>query len=188
MAFEVAQRLHTPLDVLVARKLGVPGHEEFALGAIAGSVRILNQNTLRGLGITSSTLADVTARESAELRRRESIYRGHCPAPSLTGKIAIIIDDGIATGATLRAAAHAVRSQHPARMVIAAPVAPLGFEAEFAGEADELIVLLTPEDFHAVGQWYTDFSEVSDAEVIRLLDRAGELAKVPPTKIHGPNG
>jgi predicted phosphoribosyltransferase len=172
VAFEVAQRLHAPLDVLVARKLGAPGHEEFALGAIAGGVRILNQNTLRGLGITSSTLADITARESTELRRREFLYRSHRPPLSVTGKIAIIVDDGIATGATLRAAAHAIRSQHPARMIIAAPVAPHGFEADFAGEADELIVLMEPEDFHAVGEWYADFSEVSDAEVVRLLDSA----------------
>ena len=157
VAFEIAQALRAPLDVLVARKLGVPGHEEFALGAIAGGVRVFNEHAFRGLGIGNEVLSEVLAREEVELHRREAAYRGQRPPPEIAGHIVILVDDGIATGATLRAAARVLRAQYPAELILAAPVAPDTVHREFAGEADELVVLRTPEDFHGVGEWYVEF-------------------------------
>ncbi len=182
VAFEVAQALNAPLDVFVVRKLGVPGHEELAMGAIAtGDVVVLNEDVVEGLRIPDSVIERVAAEERAELARRESAYRGDRPPPDLRGRIVILIDDGLATGSTMRAAAEAVRSQHPARIVVAVPVAAAETCEAFRRErvADEVVCLRTPEPFYAVGLWYQDFSPTTDQEVRDLLWRAGQAHPVP---------
>lgn len=173
VAFEVARRLNAPLDVFVVRKLGVPGQREFAMGALAsGGVRILNDRVVEGLHISPEMVDKVVAEELAELGRREIAFRGHHDPPHLEGKIVILVDDGIATGSTIRAAAIAIRRQHPARLIIAVPTAALSSVYELQDEVDEIIALMKPEDFYAVGRWYEDFSEVTDAEVNELLKEA----------------
>jgi putative phosphoribosyl transferase len=173
VAFEVAQRIHAPLDVIVARKLGVPGHKEYAMGAIAsGGVRVLNDEAISWYRISDEVIDHVAAREETELRRRELAYRGHRPPPAIAGKTVILVDDGIATGATMRAAARSIVEQHPAHLIIAVPTAPTSVYEEFAGEADEVIALRTPEPFRAVGAWYESFPQTSDTEVTRLLAEA----------------
>ena len=172
VAFEVAQALHAPLDVFLFRKLGVPGHEEFAFGAIAsGGVRVLDRQTLRGLSISGPDVESVTAREQSELQRRELAYRGDRPALSVTGQTVILVDDGIATGASLLAGIRALQQLRPAKIVIAVPVAPPAACERLAYEVDEFVCVAAPEHFRAVGQFYEDFSQVGDEEVIQMLAR-----------------
>jgi predicted phosphoribosyltransferase len=170
---EVARALGAPLDVFLVRKLGVPGHEELAMGAIAsGGVRVLNEDVVTALHIPPAVVDAVAAREEAELSRREALYRGDRPPPDLRGRVVILVDDGLATGSTMRAAAAAVRGQGPARIVVAVPVAAAETCAELRAQVDELVGALTPEPFFAVGVWYEDFSQTTDEEVRTLLDHA----------------
>ena len=170
MAAEVARALAAPLDVFVVRKLGVPGHEELAMGAIAsGGVRVLNDDVVKRLRISPEVLAVVTAREEQELRRRELAYRGDRPPVEVAGREVILVDDGLATGSTMRAAIAAVRQQGPARVVVAVPTAAPPTVSQLGREADDIVVARTPDPFFAVGQSYVDFSETSDDEVRRLL-------------------
>jgi putative phosphoribosyl transferase len=174
VAFEVANRLHAPLDVFVVRKLGVPGHEEYAFGAIAsGGVCFFDEGVVKELQISQALIDKIVAREGREVQRRELAYRGHEAPPTIQGKIALLIDDGIATGSTMIAAARAVRLRQPRRLIIAVPTAPPSSCARLAAEADEVIALIKPADFFAVGQWYIDFRQTSDEEVRDLLVKAG---------------
>jgi putative phosphoribosyl transferase len=174
VAFEVAKALRAPLDVVVVRKLGVPGQPELAMGAIAsGGARVLNESLVSSLRIPESAIAAAAEEEEEELRRRELAYRGHRGAPKVHGKTIILVDDGIATGSTMRAAIQALKRQHPARLVIAVPTAAASSCGEIEPQVDELVTLMAPEDFGAVGQWFEEFPQVSDAEVTDLLDRAG---------------
>ncbi len=173
VAFEVASKLNLPLDIFVLRKLGVPGHEELAFGAIAsGGVRVMDRDIVEGYGITPSEIERVTRSEEQEMRRREDVYRGGRPPVDLSGRTVILVDDGIATGASIRAGIRALRQLKPARIVVAVPVAPPSTCARLRNETDELVCLETPEQFAGVGQFYFDFSEVTDQEVIECLARA----------------
>ena len=175
VAFEVAQRLGAPLDVFIVRKLGVPGFEELALGAIAsGGVRVLNQDVARSLPNVEEALQSVTARETAELERREQSYRDGRAAPELRGRTVILVDDGLATGATMRAAVEALRRRDVARIVVAAPVGAPETCRELQDEVDEIVCAMAPEYFQAVGQYYENFSQTSDEEVRELLARAAQ--------------
>lgn len=177
VAAEVAARLHAQLDVLIVRKLGVPGHEELAMGAIAsGGVRVMQDAVVRAFHISEVIIEEVTAKEQAELRRRELAYRGHAGTPEIDGKTVILVDDGIATGSTIRAAVRALRQHSPARIIVASPVASADAAARLQVEADDFIALEVPENFQAVGQWYRDFSQTNDDEVTRCLasSHAGE--------------
>lgn len=175
VAFEVAAALHAPLDVWMVRKLGVPGHEELALGAIAsGGVRILNHSVVDMLDIPPHIIDAVAAREGKELRRREQRYRGDRPPVAVRDRTVILVDDGLATGATMRAAVAGLRQLHPARIIVAVPVAAPDVCAEFQHEVDDVICVITPEPFMAVGRWYADFAQTSDAEVQHLLARAAD--------------
>jgi predicted phosphoribosyltransferase len=176
VAAEVARALHVPLDVFVVRKLGVPGHEEYAMGAIAsGGVRLLDRRTVAAAGLTPAQVERVTAAERAELERRERSYRGDRPFPDLTGKTVILVDDGLAPGASMRAAIEALRQERPARIVVAVPVAAPETCQAFRHVADEIVCAATPEPFYAVGRWYDDFSQTTDQEVHELLASAREL-------------
>jgi putative phosphoribosyl transferase len=174
VAFEVARALRAPLDVFVVRKLGTPGQEELAMGAIAsGGVRVLNEDIVRFLRIPAQTIDEVAESERGELNRREREYRDDRPAPDIKDRIVILIDDGLATGSTMHAAVAAVRQQQPARVVVAVPVAPHSTLGEFQDEADEVVCAFSPDEpFRGVGQWYLDFSQTSDDEVRDLLKRA----------------
>jgi predicted phosphoribosyltransferase len=174
VGYEIARALRAPLDVFIVRKLGMPGHEELAMGAVAsGGIRVLNADVVAALGRQSQEAIDrATARESEELRRREEQYRGDRPFPELKGKTAILVDDGLATGATMRAAARAVRERQPAHLVIAVPVAAESTCREMHEEADEVVCAMLPETFFGVGQFYDDFSQTTDKEVRTLLARA----------------
>ena len=173
VAFPVAEALNAPLDVVLVRKLGVPGHPELAMGAIAsGGVRILSKPLIDHLAISLQAVEAVTAREQRELARREALYRGDAPGPQIRGRTVILMDDGIATGATMRAAAALVRQQQPKRLVLAVPVASSSACAELAVEADEMVCLEQPELFFAISEFYEDFHQVSDEEVRDLLHRA----------------
>lgn len=169
---EVAQALGAPLDVFIVRKLGLPGHEELAMGAIAsGGVQVLNHDLIEQVGIRPDRIEQVARRERLELERRERLYRGDRPFPDLTGKTVILVDDGLATGSTMRAAVEALRSKGPRRIVVAVPVAAPETCEAFRFLADEIVCAVTPEPFHAVGLWYEDFSETTDDEVHELLAR-----------------
>lgn len=182
VAFEVAQALRAPLDVFVVRKLGVPGHEELAMGAIAtGGVRVLNDEVVSELGIPKWIIDAVAAEEGRELHRRERLYRDDAPPPQVSGRIVILIDDGLATGSTMRAAVAAVRQQKPARVIVAVPVAAAETCAEFRGIADEVVCAFIPDRFYAVGRWYEDFSQTTDEEVRWLLEQADHQ---PQTTTH----
>lgn len=173
VAFEVARALNAPLDVFLVRKLGVPGHEELALGAIAsGGVRVLNAEVVRALDIAPDTIEAVTTREEEELARRERAYRDDRPPPEVTGRTVLLVDDGLATGATMRAAVAALRAEDAGRLVVAVPVAAPDTCDAFRAEVDEIVCAVTPEPFYAVGLWYADFTPTTDAEVHDLLARA----------------
>jgi predicted phosphoribosyltransferase len=173
VAFEVAEALHAPLDVIVVRKLGVPGWEELAMGAIStGGIRVLNEEIIRRAGISREQIEAVTARELAELRRRETAFRGRSGAPEIAGKTVLLIDDGIATGSTIQAAVKVLRAQKPAAIVIAVPTASVQAFEMLRGEVDDFVSLMIPENFHAVGQWYEDFDQTSDVGVKALLAEA----------------
>jgi predicted phosphoribosyltransferase len=173
VAYEVARALHAPLDVFIVRKLGVPGHEELAMGAIAsGGSYVLNEEAIYGLGIPEEIIHHVIVKERGELRRREKLYRDSRQMPYVRGQTIILVDDGLATGATMRAAVAALRQQQPARIVVAVPVGSAETCADLRHEADEAICALEPQDFHAVGVWYQDFSQTSDEEVRSLLAKS----------------
>lgn len=181
VAYEVARSLDAPLDVFVVRKLGVPGHEELAMGALAsGGVRVLNEEVLSYLGLDERVIEQVARAESAEIERRERLYRDDRPAPVLAGRTVITVDDGLATGATMRAAVAALRQLGPSRIVVAVPVGAAATVAELEQQADEVVCVATPEPFWAVGTWYHDFSQTSDAEVRQLLAGHGDLDDVHP--------
>lgn len=170
VAFEVARELGAPLDVFVVRKLGMPGHEEYAIGAIAtGGVRIINSEAIRTFGVTNAEIEAVTAEERLELERRERRYRDGRPAPDVAGKTVILVDDGLATGSTMRAAVEALRQEEPARLVVAVPTAAPETCKEIAALVDEMVCAITPEPFYAVGLWYDDFGQTTDEEVHDLL-------------------
>jgi putative phosphoribosyl transferase len=178
VAYEVARALNAPLDVFMVRKLGVPGHEELAMGAISsGGMRLLNENVVRSLRISPEVIDEVAKTEQAELERREREYRDDRPQPELRGKTVIVIDDGLATGASMRVAVVALRRRRPARLIVAVPVAAAATCAEFRYEVDEVVCASTPEPFHAVGLWYEDFAQTTDAEVRELLERADGFAR-----------
>jgi putative phosphoribosyl transferase len=169
----VAEALNAPLEVVIVRKLGVPGQEEVAMGAIAtGGVCVLSQELIEHLGISTQAVEAAIAREQRELTRREALYRGATPAPQIRGRTIILVDDGLATGATMRAAAAVVRQQQPKRLVIAIPVAPASNYPELTAQADEIVCLSRSEPFFAIGRFYEDFHQVSDEEVRDLLQRA----------------
>lgn len=170
VAFEVARALEAPLDLMLVRKLGVPGHEELAFGAIAeGGLRVFNADVLAEAGLADGLIERVTAAEAGELARRAAAYRGDRPPPALRGRAVILIDDGLATGATMRAAIASARARHAARVVVAVPVAARSTARELRPLVDDLVVAMTPDRFGALGFWYRDFSQVSDAEVRDLL-------------------
>jgi putative phosphoribosyl transferase len=171
VGYEVAQALQAPLDVFVVRKLGFPGHEEYAMGAIAsGGVRVMN--ALPGLPVSEAEIEQVARRELAELERRERAYRGGGPPCEIAGRTVIVVDDGLATGATMRAAAQAIRRQHPLRLCVAVPVGARESCDALRALADEVVCPATPEPFRAVGLWYLDFPQASDEEVHELLEQA----------------
>lgn len=179
VACELAEALGAPVDLVIVRKLGTPGQEELAMGAIAsGGVRVLNQDVIASLGITEHALSQVEARESREIERREHAYRGNRPRPAVEGRCVILVDDGVATGATMRAAIAALRQQKPARIVVAVPVAPPDTVETLKTEADEVACLATPEPFWAIGRWYVEFPQLADAEVREQLARAWEARPV----------
>ncbi len=180
VAFEVAAALKAPLDIFVLRKLGVPGHAELAFGAIgSGGIRVLDSDVINGFGLSQLDIELITAEEKQELQRREHTYRGGKPAHDLHGCVVILVDDGIATGSSIRAAIRAIRQMNPARIVVATPVAPASTCDRLTSEVDELICVETPEYFCGVGQFYEDFSQVSDDEVKDLLDRAARRFAAP---------
>jgi predicted phosphoribosyltransferase len=173
VAAEVARRLRAPLDVFLVRKLGMPGHEELAMGAIAmGGVRVVNDEVVHALGVPDRVVDAVAATEQVELRRREEAYRGNRPVPRIAGRTVVLVDDGFATGSTMRAAARALRRMRPARLVLAAPVGAPDTCASLRAEADDVVCLVSPEAFRAVGLWYDDFEQTSDDEVRSLLSAA----------------
>jgi predicted phosphoribosyltransferase len=173
VGYEVAHALHAPLDVFVVRKLGIPGHEELAMGAVAtGGVRVLNDQVVRGLGIPDNVIEAVANWELQELQRRERLYRGNRPPPDVRGKTVTLVDDGLATGSTMLAGVQALRRLGPARIVVAVPVAS-GDTCQLLEEyVDEVVCAATPEPFYAVGLWYRDFSQTTDEEVRELLERS----------------
>jgi putative phosphoribosyl transferase len=177
VGFEIARALHAELDVFLVRKLGLPGEEELAIGAIAsGGVRVLNESLIRELQLSPALIDQIAAREEPELKRREALYRQGRPAIAAGGRTVILVDDGLATGASMKAACQAVRVQQPKRLIVAVPVAAQETCWEFQRIADEIVCLATPEPFMAVGIWYDDFEQISDEEVQRLLKEAQSLA------------
>ena len=173
VAFEVANALHVPLDVLIIRKLGVPGYEELAMGAIAsGGVRVFNDEVVRMLALSTEVINKVTVQEQHELERREHLYRGDRPASDVQGRTIILVDDGIATGATMRAAIATVRKRQPARIIVAVPVAASATCEALETQVDELICVIRPEEFYSVGFWYEHFAQTTDKEVRDLLEHA----------------
>ena len=183
VAYEVARALNAPLDIFVVRKLGVPGYEEFAMGAVAtGGVRVLNEELVRRLGLPDYVVESVTARELEELARRERLYRGGRPAPDVKGRTVILVDDGLATGSTMLAAIEALKKLQPAKIVVAVPTASPETCEQMRAKADEVICAITPEPFHAVGLWYQDFSQTTDEEVRTLLAQREARKKVEPAQ------
>jgi putative phosphoribosyl transferase len=180
VAYEIAKSLDAPLDVFVVRKLGAPGQEELAMGAIAaGGVRVLDWSTIAALGIPQGTIDEVAKREAHELVRRERQYRGHRQAPRMTGRTIMLVDDGLATGSSMRAAVGALRAYRPAKVIVAIPVAPADVCEQLRPLVDDLVCSMTPDPFYAVGLWYDDFSTVTDRDVRQLLARAAESREHP---------
>ncbi len=176
VAFEVAKELNVKMDVFVVRKLGVPGNEELAMGAIASdNIIVLNEDIVRSFHISKQVIDAVAARELRELERRERIYRGKRPKPSISGSTVILIDDGLATGATMSAAASAIKTKNPTKIVIAVPTGAPDTCRSFEGKVDEIICVSTPEPFYSVGAWYEDFGQTTDEEVCELLDKATDF-------------
>ena len=181
VGFEIAQALSAALDVFLVRKLGLPGHEELAIGAVAsGCVRVLNDSLIRNLQLSAQLIDGITAREQQELERRERSYREGRQPLQVSGRTVILVDDGLATGATMLAACRALRPKNPKRIIVAVPVASRHGCNEFRGEVDEVICLATPEPFDAVGRWYDDFSQIPDEQVVKLL--AGLRARSSSTR------
>ncbi len=172
VGFEVADRLRLPLDVIIVRKAGVPWQPELAMGAITSQVRILDDGMIRQLGISDDEVAEIVAREQAETRRRQELYRGGRPALDLHGRSAILVDDGLATGSSMMAAVRHVRRLEPAGVIVAVPVGSRGACDRVRPTADDLVCLATPDNFFAVGEWYRDFDQIDDAEVQRLLAKS----------------
>jgi len=173
VAYEVALALHAPLDILIVRKLGLPGHEELAIGAIAsGGIRVLNEGIIRALNIPEEVVERVAQREMQELQRREQAYRGNVSTPELRDRTVILIDDGLATGASMRAAVAGVRAQDPERIVVAVPTAAPETCEAFENEVDEIVCAITPEPFLGVGRWYEDFEQTTDEGVRLFLEDA----------------
>ncbi|MBA2671135.1 MAG: phosphoribosyltransferase [Gemmatimonadetes bacterium] len=182
VAFEVAQALEARLDVMLVRRLGVPGHEELAMGAIAsGGIRVINEQVKVELRIPDHVVDAVAEKEQRELERREREYREGRAPPEIRGRVVILVDDGLATGSTMRAAAEALKQMGPKRLVVAVPVAAPETCAAFRDQVDEIVCALTPEPFRAVGLWYQDFSQTTDDEVRELLRRADHQAQWTPT-------
>ena len=178
VGYDVARALCAPLDVFVVRKIGAPGREELAIGAIAsGGVRVLNEDTIRYLGVDQETIDAITLREARELERREHAYRGSLPAHDVAGRTVILVDDGLATGASMHAAILALRKRAPKELIVAVPVAPADTCAALAQYVDDLVVLAMPEPFRGVGAWYADFAQVSDEQVRELLEAAHALER-----------
>jgi predicted phosphoribosyltransferase len=176
VAYEVAKALHAPLDIFLVRKLGVPGHEELAMGAIStGGVRVINADVVDHLRIPARVIDAVVDTELRELQRRERLYRGARAEPDVSGKTVILVDDGLATGSTMRAAVEALRQQNPARIVVAVPVSAPETCDEYRMGVDEIICAQTPEPFMGVGMWYRDFSQTTDEEVREILARSENL-------------
>lgn len=176
VAYEVARALHAPLDVFVVRKIGAPGREELAIGAIAsGGVRVLHEDTIELLGVAPEAIETITAHEMLELERREQAYRGGLPAHDVHGRTVILVDDGLATGASMNAAILALRKRGPRSIVVAVPVAPPDTCAALEPQVDDLVVLARPQPFRGVGAWYGDFSQISDDEVRSLLRGASAV-------------
>lgn len=177
VAFEVARALHADLDIFLVRKLGLPGHEELAIGAIAsGGVRVLNRDLVEELHLPEDLISRVTALEEQELKRREHLYRQNRPPIAVRNRTLILIDDGLATGASMLAAVRALRPQNPRRIIVAVPVAAPETCEQFRREADEIVCPATPEAFGAVGAWYDDFSQITDNQVRKLLEEAARHA------------
>jgi putative phosphoribosyl transferase len=183
VGYEVARALHAPLDLMLVRKLGVPGHEELAMGAIAsGGIRVISEDIVAALGIPHRAIATIASHEEHELQRREYAYRGGRMPPEVAGKTVILVDDGLATGSTMRAAVAALKAQRPERLIVGVPVAAAETCEALRREVDEVVCALEPEPFFAVGNWYQDFSQISDEEVRELLRLASEAAiEVPPS-------
>ncbi len=180
IAYEVAEALGAPLDLFLVRKLGTPGHRELAMGAIAsGGVRVLNDEVVRWYGIPASAIDAVAREEQQELERREQLYREGRPPAKLEGRIAILVDDGLATGSTMRAAVRAVKTQQPSRVIVAVPVGARDTCSEFGEIAEEVVCARMPEPFSAVGQWYRDFDQTTDEEVRQLLRDHDQLMTRP---------
>jgi putative phosphoribosyl transferase len=172
VGYEVARAINAPLDLMLVRKLGIPGQEELAMGAIAtGGARVLNDDIIAAMCISENTLSMVAKREQLELERRQRAYRGNRPLPHIEGQCVILVDDGVATGATMLAAVTALRQLHPGRIVVAIPVAPLESIERLQRETDEVVCLETPDPFLAIGRWYQAFPQLSDNDVRRLLAR-----------------
>lgn len=181
VAFEVAQALNAELDIFLVRKLGLPGHEELAMGAIAsGDIRVLNEQVMEMANVSSAVVDAVAKREQRELERREREYRGDRAPPKVRDRTVLLVDDGLATGSTMRAAAEALKHEGPRRLVVAVPVAAAETCDAFRDLVDEVVCAITPEPFHAVGLWYDDFSQTTDDEVRELLRRSGETQATPP--------
>jgi predicted phosphoribosyltransferase len=180
VAYEVARALDAPLDVFLVRKMGVPGHEEFAFGAIAtGGIRVINQDVVQALGIPPKLIDAIAAREQQELERRERLYRGTRPPPEVRDRTVILVDDGLATGSTMLAAVRALRSEGVGRIVAAVPVASPEACEQLGEEADDVICAVTPEPFNAVGLWYQDFSQTTDDQVKEWLAHANRMSHAP---------
>jgi predicted phosphoribosyltransferase len=171
VAAEISRTLHVPLDVFVVRKLGAPGREELAIGAIAsGGIKVLNWETIDALGVDRAAIDAIVARERMELARREQVYRSDRPQQDVSGRIVLLVDDGLATGASMYAAVLALRSRAPQKIVVAVPVAPEDTAAQLAQYADEIVCVATPRPFRGVGAWYQDFRQVTDEEVREVLE------------------
>ena len=185
VGFEVATALGAPLDVFAVRKLGVPGHEEFAMGAVAsGGIRVLNEALIRDLGIDRADLEAITLRELRELDRRVHAYRDHRPFPSLDGNVVILVDDGVATGSSMTAAVRAVREFRPRMVIVATPVMSRDARELLGAVADQVVAVAMPEPFLGVGAWYADFTQTTDDEVRALLDQAARRRRPNNGALH----